>query len=146
VEALKAAHGQHQAAFDKHARDYDALKAAHARHANIAERVDYVEKLLGDSADKHTAEIEALKVAHSKHEAAFGKHAKDFDALRTASAHHASLSERVVYMEKLLGDSADKHAAEVEAEDCACSSRKGVVQHESGPCTPRQRWGQARLC
>ena len=41
------------------------------------ERMDYVEKTLGDSADKHSAEIMALKAAHAKHAAVHDKHAKE---------------------------------------------------------------------
>jgi hypothetical protein len=43
-------------------------------HASLADRVQELERFMGDSAAKHTAELETLKQAHNKH-------AKDFDCL-----------------------------------------------------------------
>ena len=57
--------------------------------------------MLGDSAEKHAKEIEAanekLKDLHA--------------ALKTCAKteHHATLEERMKFVEKLLGESADKH-------------------------------------
>jgi len=115
LEALKRNHGKHADAFGKHAKELDALKAAQAHHATLPERVDYMEKLLGDSADKHTAALEALKVAHDKHEAAFCKHTKEFEVMKAAHTQHATVGDRLDYLEKLIGDSADAHAAELAA-------------------------------
>ena len=42
-------------------RPKELVEFAKAHHATLAERVKYVEQLLGDSADKHAAELEALK-------------------------------------------------------------------------------------
>merc|ERR1719210_1377637 len=125
---------------DKHATELEALKAAHAKlandhntrnsklsdlmarekdareghHASVQERLIYLEKVVGDSADKHAAEIDALKAAHSKHATAAAKQTKDLESLKQVHEKHATLEERLNYVEKLLGDSADKHADEVE--------------------------------
>merc|ERR1712110_606826 len=100
LASLKAAHGQH-------AKEVEGVKGAHAKHASLGERVDYIEKLCGDSADKHADELAALKAAHSKHADELAKHAKahsghanDKDALESF---HGTLKERVDYLEGLLG-------------------------------------------
>merc|ERR1719382_1816441 len=74
------------------------------------ERMRYVEKLLGDSADKHAKELKALKAAHEKHA---GDTSRDMADLKALSTHHASIPERMDYLESLLGDSADKHSKEL---------------------------------
>jgi len=108
LKALKAAH-------DRHASDLSDVKAGHAQHASLPERINYLEQLLGDSADKHAAELQALKEAHAKFVAAHGKHAKDLEGLKALHAHHATMGERMAYLEKMLGDSADKHYEELQA-------------------------------
>ncbi|MBT8139618.1 MAG: hypothetical protein KJP25_07605, partial [Gammaproteobacteria bacterium] len=56
--------------------------------------------------DKHAKELSALKAAHDKHA----------QGLEESGDRHASVDERIKYLEKLLGDSADKHARELKAE------------------------------
>merc|ERR1719464_1313862 len=92
-----------------------ATEAATGLHATLQERVDFLERTLGDSADKHQKELESLRVAHARHDAATGKHAGDLESLKAAHSHHAGMAERLAYIEKTLGDSADKHAREVAA-------------------------------
>ncbi|CAE8688874.1 unnamed protein product [Polarella glacialis] len=125
---------------DKHVKELESVKVASsklateakardAHHASVAERLDYVEKLMGDSMDKHNREIQ---VAHSKLEQvqsrvveveAKGAH---IDTIRKShatlvseravkDAHQSSLQERIDYLEKLMGDSADRHAKEIAA-------------------------------
>mmetsp|Transcript_83133 Transcript_83133/g.211624 ORF Transcript_83133/g.211624 Transcript_83133/m.211624 type:complete len:270 (+) Transcript_83133:3-812(+) len=108
LKALAAAH-------DKHASDLSGIQAVHAAHASLPERMDYMEKLLGDSADKHTLTLQALQDAHAKFQASHGKTAKDLETMKVLQAHHATMGERVDYLEQTLGDSADKHAEEVAA-------------------------------
>jgi len=74
-------------------------------HASMGERVDYIEKVLGDSADKHNRAIEALRVAHAKH-------ATD---MATVKEHRSTLEERLNFLEVTLGDSAEKHGKEIES-------------------------------
>ncbi|CAE7573833.1 unnamed protein product, partial [Symbiodinium sp. CCMP2456] len=81
-------------------------KAALAAHtASLGERLEFLEKSLGQSVEKHAKEVEALKVSHSK----FATDTKLRDT------HHATVSERLDYVEKMVGDSADKHAKELAA-------------------------------
>eukprot|EP00931_Biecheleriopsis_adriatica_P037758 TRINITY_DN21661_c0_g1_i2.p1 TRINITY_DN21661_c0_g1~~TRINITY_DN21661_c0_g1_i2.p1 ORF type:complete len:787 (+),score=183.82 TRINITY_DN21661_c0_g1_i2:25-2385(+) len=163
-EEHKAALSQHQASTnerlqfletrlgesaDRHAKEVQALKAAHshrdAHHTSVAERLGYLEKMLGDSAEKHVKELEALKAAHSRqdtHHASFGerlsymekmlgdsaeKHTKEVEALKAGhsqrDAHHASMAERMSFVERRLGDSAERHAKEIEALKSAHSQR-----------------------
>lgn len=94
-------------------------------HATLAERVDYLEKALGDSSDRHTRELEALKVAHQKmvaehmgQEQGHGQVSDRVTQLQREKeelrAHHMPLTERMDYLETLLGESAEKHAQELE--------------------------------
>merc|ERR1719282_1444257 len=76
----------------------------HQRHASLEERMNYVEKELGDSADKHARAMSDLKKKH--------------EDLRSAHGQHANVPERLRFLEQQIGDSADKHArhiAEIEA-------------------------------
>lgn len=81
----------------------------------MPERIDYLEKMLGDSADTHAQELQALKEAHSKTASAQGKHAKHLESLQGLHSNHSSMNERMDYLESMLGDSAEKHAAELAA-------------------------------
>eukprot|EP00930_Biecheleria_cincta_P083353 TRINITY_DN72938_c0_g1_i1.p1 TRINITY_DN72938_c0_g1~~TRINITY_DN72938_c0_g1_i1.p1 ORF type:complete len:1818 (+),score=410.71 TRINITY_DN72938_c0_g1_i1:251-5455(+) len=94
-------------------------------HATMAERLEYLEKAMGDSADKHAREVENLKMAHQK----FSVDNKNRDTIHAAGseridqlqrekedlqARHLSLGERVEYLEKMIGDNAERHAQELE--------------------------------
>eukprot|EP00425_Heterocapsa_triquetra_P044341 CAMPEP_0195079374 /NCGR_PEP_ID=MMETSP0448-20130528/21306_1 /TAXON_ID=66468 /ORGANISM="Heterocapsa triquestra, Strain CCMP 448" /LENGTH=80 /DNA_ID=CAMNT_0040112201 /DNA_START=18 /DNA_END=257 /DNA_ORIENTATION=+ len=80
----------------------------------MGERISYLEKLLNDSADKHAMELQNLKDAHNKHASGHSKVSKDLDALKSAHEKHATTAERLSYIERMLGDSADRHAREIE--------------------------------
>ncbi|CAE7636955.1 unnamed protein product [Symbiodinium pilosum] len=81
-------------------------KAALAAHsASLGERLDFLEKSLGQSAEKHAKEVDALKASHSR----------ITTETKLRDAHHATVSERLEYIEKMIGDSADKHAKELSA-------------------------------
>mmetsp|Transcript_33690 Transcript_33690/g.98048 ORF Transcript_33690/g.98048 Transcript_33690/m.98048 type:complete len:184 (+) Transcript_33690:3-554(+) len=112
LQALRDAHAKFAAAHGKHAKDIESLRALQGHHATVEERLQFIEKAIGDSAEKHGAAIEKLRAAHAKHAAALEKHAKDSCA---ALAAHATVNDRIYYLEQLLGDSADKHAQDVAA-------------------------------
>merc|ERR1719193_2326895 len=107
---IRAAHAKFAEAHGKHAKDLEGLKRIHAHHATLQERIDYLEKNIGDSADKHFEELQNLKSLHAKHADALAKHGKDASAALSA---HATISERIAFIEKAIGDSADKHLAAV---------------------------------
>eukprot|EP00416_Gambierdiscus_australes_P013357 CAMPEP_0171121536 /NCGR_PEP_ID=MMETSP0766_2-20121228/102746_1 /TAXON_ID=439317 /ORGANISM="Gambierdiscus australes, Strain CAWD 149" /LENGTH=673 /DNA_ID=CAMNT_0011584321 /DNA_START=9 /DNA_END=2027 /DNA_ORIENTATION=+ len=92
----------------------------HAHHATIEDRVNLLEGLIGDSADKHALELAALK-------ATANKHASD---LKARESHHATLEERMRYIEKVLGDSADKHDQELRAAHAKLEQLHGRFQEE----------------
>jgi len=71
-------------------------------------RIEYLEKLLGDSTEKQRTELRALKEEQDKY-------LKNLEDVSKQAAHHASLPERVDYLEKLMGQSADKHLEEITA-------------------------------
>jgi hypothetical protein len=120
---------------EKHESSLDCMKKAHIalqsdiqsnkdtldrRHASASEHMEYLEKLLGDSADKHARELEAASAAHARLEnnagssdVMHGSHAdrihqlaREMDAMM---AHHASVGERLDCIERTTGDSANKH-------------------------------------
>lgn len=108
----------------KHSEELKKTQDRLSEHAT-AERVDYLEKALGDSSDRHTRELEALRVAHQKmvaeHKGQEQGHGQVSDRVTQLQrekeelrAHHMSLTERMDYLETLLGESAEKHAQELE--------------------------------
>lgn len=112
MQALKAAH-------EKHANELSNLKGANAHHETLKERVDYVEKLLGDSADKHAGELQAPRDAH-------GKHLKELSPSRRRTAiTRPCRSASANYLEELIGDSAGKH--------CGNPAKNKYVHPDSDP-------------
>lgn len=115
---------------DKYNRDMRSLQEGHSKmggaHASIGDRMAYIENLLGDNADKHNRAVEEAHAKLDKHlgrlekcedageqlKQLHKKIAQDKDALAN---HHANLEDRIGYLEKVTGDSADKHAKELKA-------------------------------
>mmetsp|Transcript_71998 Transcript_71998/g.211369 ORF Transcript_71998/g.211369 Transcript_71998/m.211369 type:complete len:1246 (+) Transcript_71998:73-3810(+) len=121
LESLKETQG-------RHARDLEQIKQANVHHSTMNQRMDYVEKVLGDSADKHA---KVLADAHAKlndmhgrvtlvegHGASLQELQKQHGNLRkekaALEAGHASMEERMTYLESTIGDSANRHAKEIE--------------------------------
>jgi len=90
--------------------------------ANMEGRVKYLETLIGDTADKHWKEIQAaqrdIQSAHDKANGLEGKlkgHERTVGNMDLAMKNHATvgqtanMEQRMTYMERLLGESADKH-------------------------------------
>merc|ERR1719305_340385 len=74
----------------------------HDNHKTTMEtRLEYIEGLIGDSADKHVKEIAAAK------EKMKDLHSAIQSCVKTD--HHTSMEQRVNYLEKVIGESADKH-------------------------------------
>jgi len=99
-----------------------------AHHAGVQERLDYLEGLIGDSADKHASMFADLKASHDKHAAAWSKHVKDLDQYKGGGQVHSSIEERLNYMEKMVGDSADKHSTEITAAHAKLEAVHGRLQ------------------
>ena len=76
------------------------------QHASMQQRVDYLEKMMGDSADKHAAHVKQLEELRRSHDDIRKKHG-------TSDQQHATVQQRVDYLETMMGDSADKHATRV---------------------------------
>merc|ERR1712048_1077370 len=100
LQGLKEAHAKHAAAQERYVKDLDALKS---HHASKSERLDYLEKVIGDSADQHGKKLREIEMANAKH-------AK---GIEDVLAHHASVAERLRYLEGVVGDSCDKHAKDL---------------------------------
>eukprot|EP00928_Gymnodinium_smaydae_P031046 TRINITY_DN22919_c1_g1_i3.p1 TRINITY_DN22919_c1_g1~~TRINITY_DN22919_c1_g1_i3.p1 ORF type:complete len:1039 (-),score=295.60 TRINITY_DN22919_c1_g1_i3:106-3156(-) len=81
----------------------------HDHHASMRERIDYLEKFVGESADKHSAELEAA------HKRLSDCHERVDQETEARGQHHATMEERLKYIEKFLGDSADQHSKNFDA-------------------------------
>lgn len=100
---------------DHHARELETHKGKREQaHANLEERLKYLEQTLGDSADRHSKLLEAHRKEMAEHKKDFVEHKNGVQKLKDASLYHASVSERVNYLEKKIGDSADIHHQELE--------------------------------
>ena len=99
----------------------------------LQERVDCLEKLLGDTAEKH-AHWEEMHVEQAR----LQKQQEEQQC-----EHHSSLQERMDYMEKLLGDSADKHA-QTELQRQASKLRKDLEGRSEHHVTMEQTFGVSR--
>jgi chromosome segregation ATPase len=106
-------------AHEKHADDMASMKGSMVHHATMGERMQFLEKAVGDSADKHWQEIQRLKESHAKMDSAHGKHRDDLDQLKAVQQQHATIAERVTYIERQINDSADKHAEAMRKLDAA---------------------------
>merc|ERR1719507_113796 len=93
------------------------LAAFGAHHASQNERLAYLEKVLGDSVEKHNREMETIKAAHNKLATESRGHAQNHgnvaDKVDVVLRSHATIEERIGYLEKTMGDSVDKHAREL---------------------------------
>jgi len=98
-----------------HSELHEGRRAYEADAASTKDRLDSMETLFGDSANRHAKELKSLKAAQDKHGSQLSKHASSIDGFSAHQEHHATLPERMDYIEQQIGDSADKHAAEVAA-------------------------------
>ena len=91
----------------------------------------YVEKLLGNSADRQ--QVRLLKGAHDQR-------ASEVAAKKSQQARHASLPERIACLERMMGDSADKHTKEhLALKDAHAKHATGMEPH----LTSMRRWWSA---
>merc|ERR1712050_256013 len=123
LSALDASHKKLEGGLDALHGHVKGLGDAHGKmHATVEERVTFLEKEIGDSADKHLKQIRELEALNDGHK----KMGSRLDELHgnvrgmsdyVSNKHHFSLEERVKYIEKEMGDSAEKHARALEADD-----------------------------
>jgi len=113
----------HKMMADNHGRTKTELDGAHKKvedlfnrlqeHATVPQRISYIEKMLGDSSDKHSKAERDLQDANQKVNEMNGKHldlhSKHELEMKKRDSYHATLQQRVDYLEKCAGDSADKH-------------------------------------
>jgi len=118
ITGLKSGQSSHAAMLKTHAVHIDGFSQHKEYHASLPERVGYIEQQLGDSADKHAAEVDELHKKVERESQAREKHHGSFKDIlarerEERSNHHATLNERLTYLEGLLNDSADKHEREL---------------------------------
>jgi len=76
-------------------------------YATVSERLDFLEKLVGESADKYAEHVKALQAANEKLNKVHGNMASEKD---TRDKHHATLEERVTFIEQQIGESAENNS------------------------------------
>jgi hypothetical protein len=87
-------------AFHDQASSLGGLEGLGSNHGLLQDRLVSTEKRVGDAFERHAVDHEALKKAYAKHSTWFD------DMKGFSPDHHASLEKRVVYIEKVVGDSA----------------------------------------
>merc|ERR1712050_486065 len=123
LSTLEASHKKLEGGLDALHGHVNGLGDTHEKmHATVEERVKFLEKELGDSADKHLKQIRELEALNDGHKKMGNRlddlhgHIKGMSDY-VSSKHHFSLEERVKYIEKEMGDSAEKHARALEEDD-----------------------------
>lgn len=144
LDTIKAVHAKLVSESCGHAQNHGALSTSMESvlkaHASIEDRISYIEKSTGDSLEKHAQEVTVLRAAHSsgtkelfskqasmenKFEQLHGKIGEEQKErerhivdLYTHKDHlergHASMEERLKFIEQEIGDSADRHLKELE--------------------------------
>ncbi|CAE7507904.1 unnamed protein product [Symbiodinium natans] len=99
---------------------------------SIQKRVDFLERLLGESVDRHAQEIESAKTAQ----------ARLAGEAKAREAHHASVADRLGYIEQLVGDSFDRHSKEIQSSHSRLESlhaRLAACESQAGQNSLRER-------
>eukprot|EP00435_Cladocopium_sp_Y103_P039146 s2194_g10.t1 len=94
-----------------------------AQSAPIQERLDYLEKLMGDSAARHARDLAAAHQKIQDHSFQSKGHVQEQMAYQT------SLASRVEFLEKSLGDSAAKQGQELRDAHQKISDLHGLTEH-----------------
>jgi len=105
-----------------------------AQHGTLKERLDQLEQLHGVTAGEHARELQALKAAQAR--LAGESKALKTDVLaqekEAREAHHASVQERLDYLEGLLGDSAERHDKHARALETLKASHGELASRSKG--------------
>ncbi|CAJ1432565.1 unnamed protein product [Effrenium voratum] len=107
-----------------HHSDLKSLKDAHAdlrrdqsakeqHHATLQQRVEYLEKLCGDSADKHSGQLQQLEELRSGHEDAKSHMERLRQEKESLHKRHTGFEERIATLERFINDTHDKHSREL---------------------------------
>lgn len=129
VMILQAHEDEMKSIKDLHADFRNRHGASDQHHANMQQRVDYLEKMMGDSADKHAAHVKQLEELRRSHDDAHGRHANVAQALKDK---HASVEERLKFLEQAIGDSADRHSQELKQTKMQLEALHGKLSDEQG--------------
>ena len=125
-------HAAHVKQLEELRRSHDDIRKKHGandqQHASVQQRVDYLEKMMGDSADKHAAHVKQLELRRS-HDDSHGRHANVAQALKDK---HASVEERLKFLEQAIGDSADRHSQELKQTKTQLEALHGKLSDEQG--------------
>ncbi|CAE7433140.1 unnamed protein product [Symbiodinium pilosum] len=130
---------------EKHSRELRAHKdSREQQHASLKEKVSYMEKLIGDSADEHARKLEAHKRdledhkrSLSNHQQAFDEHRKQAQNQQAAVERHASFEQRLDFLERALGDSAQHHTGQLRAAKAELEQRHEAHQAATGSLADR---------
>jgi len=129
VMILQAHEDEMKSIKDFHADLRNRHGASDQHHASMQQRVDYLEKMMGDSADKHAAHVKQLEELRRSHDDSHGRHANVAQALKDK---HASVEERLKFLEQAIGDSADRHSQELKQTKTQLEALHGKLSDEQG--------------
>jgi len=106
---------------EQHMRDLTDLRGTYeahvlrmGHHANMEERLSFVENTIGDSANKHEQHVRDLADLRKMHDTHVGDFWQQHQSTKDRHEHHATFEQRIAYLEKGFGDSADTHARMLE--------------------------------
>jgi len=126
-------HAAHVKQLEELRRSHDDMRNRHGasdqHHASVQQRVDFLEKIMGDSADKHAAHVKQLEELRRSHDDSHGRHANVAQALKDK---HASVEERLKFLEQAIGDSADRHSQELKQTKTQLEALHGKLSDEQG--------------
>jgi len=133
INSLEGAIGDSHGKHDKHLKEMEAAQnkiqelnklianeknTRDGHHATVAERLDYLEQIMGDSADSHSKALDTLESNHQKVKKLVDDlHGKVKSDKFERDDHHANISERLDFLEQRIGESTDKqnqHKKDVE--------------------------------
>lgn len=116
-------------------------KVRETDHTTVRERLDYVEGIMGDSLEKSKRDLAAAHVkidlfavrvtnCESSKDAVHALQRAHDELTQEHSERHASIMQRVDYLEKLIGDSADKHAKELAKHKADAAANHANILHD----------------
>jgi len=101
------------------------LEGEKAANASVSERLEFIEQQIGNSADNQHKLMEALE---AKQRRLTGVLDDLSGSLGEREVLGATLQERVNYLEKFIGESADKHGNAIEAAQAKLADAQGRIK------------------
>jgi len=97
IQALKEASGKMVQAQSKQSSQLEVLRDLPRLEVRMGDRLDSIEAIVCDACERSATDVQALKEV-------LARHAKDVAGLKSGSALHVTLADRLSQLEKALGD------------------------------------------